>query len=317
MALLRRIFHPLIAFIGIQLLWILLLVSWIYWFLGRHQQLKELATRYQTEHLAEPTDWLILAEGIILLVAILVGVYVIFLFWRRQAALNRAQSNFFAQLSHELKSPLASLQLHLETIELRKPQPDQLHHFIRMMQDDTNRLNGLITNLLAAGRLEHKDTKLSLQDGDLSELIQRYLDQQKNFPADGTLTHEIEKDLIVRLDTESLEIVLRNLLENAILYSEGPPRVHVQLRRNRNVAELVFSDQGQGIDPRYRKKIFRIFYRIRRTGKTIRGSGIGLFIVRSIIRRHGGDIWMESQGVGHGTAFHLTFPLCHSKRGQR
>ncbi|HKJ05641.1 MAG TPA: HAMP domain-containing sensor histidine kinase [Geopsychrobacteraceae bacterium] len=314
MNLFRRIFHPLIAFIGIQLLWLFLLVSWIYWFLGRHQQLKELAARYQTEHLAEPTDWLILAEGIVLLVAILVGVYVIFLYWRRQAALNRAQTKFISQVSHELKSPLASIQLHLETIEIRQPEPAQLQHFVRLMQEDTDRLNGLITNLLAAGRLEHKSVKLALQVGDLSQMISEYLQQKKKtFPEDGLLSWDIEPQLLVKFDTESLEIVLRNLLENAALYTDGAPQVNIRLSRDKGKAHLVFSDRGHGIDTRYRKKVFRMFYRIRQSGKTIRGSGIGLFIVRSIVRRHGGDIWLESQGNGQGTTFHLTFPL-HGKK---
>lgn len=310
MNLLKRIFHPLIAFIGIQLLWILLLVSWIYWFLGRHQQLKELASRYQTEHLAQPTDWLILAEGIVLLVAILVGVYVIFLYWRRQASLNRAQTKFISQVSHELKSPLASIQLHLQTIEMRSPEPEQLQHIVRMLQDDTNRLNGLITNLLTAGRLEHKGVKLTLQQGDLAEMVSDYLtQQQQTFPSEGRLSWEIEPEMPARFDRDLLEIVLRNLLENAILYADGPPQVDVTLRRDGNRALLTFADRGQGIDPRYRKKIFRMFYRIRQSGKTIRGSGIGLFIVRSIVRRHGGDIWLESHGNGTGAAFHLTLPL--------
>ncbi|PLX96146.1 MAG: sensor histidine kinase [Desulfuromonas sp.] len=315
MNLFKRIFHPLIAFIGIQLLWIFLLISWIYWFLGRHQQLKELASRYQTEHLAQPTDWLILAEGIVLLVAILVGVYVIFLYWRRQASLNRAQSKFISQVSHELKSPLASIQLHLETIEMRNPEPDQLQHFVRLMQEDTDRLNGLITNLLTAGRLEHKEDRLSLQQDNLSRMITDYLvEKKRTFPGEGSLTWEIEPDLPARFDRELLEIVLRNLLENAILYADGPPRVNIRLRRDGDKALLTFSDQGQGIDPRYRKKVFRMFYRIRRSGKTIRGSGIGLFIVRSIIRRHGGDIWLDSRGRGQGTTFHITLPL-NGKKG--
>ena len=138
MKLFRRIFHPLFAFIGIQLLWILLLVSWIYWFLGRHQELKALAARYQAEWLPQKTDWLILAEGIVLLVAILAGTYVIFLYWRRQAALNRAQRNFINQVTHELKSPLASIQLHLDTIEMRQPGPQQLQKFVKLMQGDTS-----------------------------------------------------------------------------------------------------------------------------------------------------------------------------------
>lgn len=310
MKLFRRIFHPLIAFIGIQLLWILLLVSWIYWFLGRHQELRELAARYQAEWLPGETDWLILTEGIVLLVAILAGTYVIFLYWRRQASLNRAQRNFINQVTHELKSPLASLQLHLDTIEMRPPEPQQLQKFVKLMQGDTERLHGLINNLLTAGQLEHKDEILNLRNSDLSQAIEAYLLQESGrFPNQGKLSWTIEPNLIAKIDIEILETALRNLLENAILYAEGPPVVNISLQRDNKMAHLSFADQGRGIDAKYQKKVFRMFYRIRRGDRTIRGSGLGLFIVNNVIRLHGGKIWLKSPGSGFGTTFHIQIPL--------
>ncbi len=310
MKLFRRLFHPLITFIGIQVLWILLLVFWIYWFLGRHQQLKELADRYQVEWLPETSDWLILTEGILLLVAILIGIYVIFLYWRRQASLNRAQQHFINQVTHELKSPLASIQLHLETIQIRQPTPEQLQEFVERMQGDSQRLNGLINNLLTANRIEHKGAKLNLQRGNLSEELETYLLRERaNFPTDGTLTWKIEPGLIADFETDALETVMRNLLENAILYADGSPMINVELLRDGEMAHFRFSDQGHGIPVKYRKKVFRIFYRIRRSGKTIRGSGLGLFIVRNVIRLHGGKVWISSSGTDKGSTFHLVIPV--------
>ncbi len=314
MKLFRRLFHPFITFISIQILWILLLVSWIYWFLGRHQQLKELAARYQTEWLPGKSDWLILAEGIVLLVAILIGIYVIFIYWRRQAALNRAQQHFIDQVTHELKSPLASIQLHLETIQMRQPSPEQLQKFVSRMQDDSERLNTLINNLLTASKIEHRGTRLNLQRGNLSQMVEDYLlREQEKFPEEGTLSWSIEPDLIAQFETDALETVLRNLLENAILYTDQPPQVTIELRKDGQMAHLRFSDRGHGIPNRYQKKVFRIFYRIRHTGKTIRGSGLGLFIVRNVIRLHGGKVWLESLGSGHGSTFHLMIPLAENK----
>lgn len=310
MSLFRRIFHPFIAFIGIQLVWILLLVSWISWFLGRHQQLKDLAERYQTEWLPESYDWFILAEGIILLVAILAGTYVIFLYWRRQASLNRAQRNFINQVSHELKSPLASIQLHLDTIEMRQPEPEQLQHFVKLMQGDAERLGGLINNLLTAGRLEHKGAGLNLQKRDISQALEDYLGRERpSFPAEGQISWQIEPNIFANADLEALETALRNLMENAILYADGPPEVRLSLSREGRYAHLCFSDNGRGIDQRYHKKVFKMFYRVRRSDRTIRGSGLGLYIVRNIVRLHGGKVWLESAGTGRGTSFHLQIPL--------
>ena len=310
MKLFRRLFHPLITFISIQILWILLLIFWIYWFLGRHQQFKELAARYQTEWLPDKADWLILTEGILLLVAILIGIYVIFLYWRRQASLNRAQRNFINQVTHELKSPLAAIQLHLETIQMRQPTPQQLQHFVTLMQADSERLNSLINNLLTASRVEHKGAKLNLQKGDLSLAIEAYLRQElTTFPQNGRLKWEIEPHLIARFELDALETVLRNLVENALLYVEGDPMIDIQLKRDGSMAHLTFADQGHGIPQQYQKKVFRMFYRIRRSGKSIRGSGLGLFIVRNVVRLHGGKVWIESQGKDQGTTFHLMIPL--------
>lgn len=310
MKLFRNIFHPLITFIGIQLLWIFLLVSWIYWFLNRHQQLKDLAERFQAEWLPDTTDWFILAEGIVLLVAILVGTYVIFIFWRRQAALNRAQRHFINQVTHELKSPLASIQLHLETIEMRRPEGDQLQSFVNLMQVDTDRLGGLISNLLSAGKLEHKESSLNLHVGNFSQAVENYLRlKQSDINDIGKLEWEIEPGLMAKFDSEMIETVLRNLLENALIYADGPPSVQINLTRDGSMAHLSIADQGRGIDPKYRKKVFNMFYRIRRGDRSVRGSGLGLFIVRNAIKRHNGKVWVKSAGPGFGSTFHLTIPL--------
>lgn len=308
--LLRRLFHPLITFISIQILWIFVLVLWIYWFLGRHRQLKDMATRYQLEWLPDTTDWLILAEGILLLVAILIGVYVIFIYWRRQTSLNQAQRRFISQVTHELKSPLASLQLHLETIQMRPPAPQQLEYFVDLMQKDCDRLGNMINNLLTASRIEHKGAGIELQQGNLSLMIENYLHhKQSSLPDNTRLDWQIEPDLLVRFDPEALETVLRNLLENAILYSDEAPQIRVDVRRNASMAHIIFSDNGRGIPHKYRKKIFNMFYRIRQPGKTTRGSGLGLFIVRNIIRLHGGRIWLDTSTDKKGCTFHLLLPL--------
>lgn len=316
MKLFRNIFNPLITFISIQVLWVLLLVFWIYWFLGRHQQLKELAVRYQADWLPATYDWLILTEGILLLVAILAGVYVIFIYWRRQASLFRAQRHFINQVTHELKSPLASIKLQLETIQMRQPNTEQLNKMTTMMQGDCERLDGLISNLLAAGRIEHKGVIINLETADLSQFVEDFLHKAgETFPADGNLSQNITPQLQVRFEAQALEMVLRNLLENALLYADGPPQIRVELKREGGLAHMTFSDQGIGIARKYQKKIFRMFYRIRRSGRTVRGSGLGLFIIRNTVRLHGGKVWVESPGPGLGTTFHLTFPLVIKETG--
>jgi hypothetical protein len=311
----RKLFTPLFALIGIQLVWVLIVVFWIYWFIGRHKELRRLAEQYKPDLLAGyHFDWLVLAEGLVLLVAILVGVYIIFLYWQRQSTLNRQQRNFISQVTHELKSPLASIRLHLETIRLRKPSPERMERFLDTMLDDTSRLENHINNLLMAARLEHGFGSGERQITNFSEFVTQFLERKlQKLPEGGSLTWQLEPDIRVELDPEGMKMVLRNLFENAILYSLASPEVEVTLAREGNRCLLTFRDQGRGMDKGDIKKVFRMFYRVRTTGENIRGTGLGLYIVQSIIERHGGKIRAMSAGVGKGTTFHITLPLARTK----
>lgn len=313
-----RLINPVFAFIGIQLAWLLVVIFWIYWFMGKHRQLRALAEKYSPELLRGGADWFILTEGLLLLAAILVGVYVIFLYWRRQAALYQAQRNFIAQISHELKSPLASLQLHVETIRRRRPPAETLDTFLDTMLADTDRLDKLINNLLSAHRLEQREQRLTLRPGNLSELVIGYFrPRQYSLPQAGRMELEIEPGLHARIDPEALETVFRNLLENALLYAAGPPQIRVSLHREGHRAHLTFSDRGRGIEKKELKKVFRMFYRVRQPGETIRGSGLGLFIVETVVRQHDGKVWVESAGIGQGTTFHIELPLAEMTQGEQ
>ena len=156
MNIIRRIFHPIMALIAIQLVWITVVIFWIYWFIGKHREFSQLAEKYRPELLGQGANWPVMVEGLVMLVLILIGVYVIFVYWNRQAKLYLKQRNVISQVTHELKSPLASIQLHLETIRLRKPSEERLNSFISTMLADTERLHYLINNLLMAARLEQR-----------------------------------------------------------------------------------------------------------------------------------------------------------------
>lgn len=307
----RGLFSPLVAFITIQIVWIALVVFWVTWFLGSHRELRNLAEKYAPAGRPLGTDWIILFEGLLLLAVLLAGIYVIFLFWQRQASLYRAQKDFIAQVTHELKSPLASLQLHLETIRLRRPGAERMDVFLDTMLSDTERLHNLINNLLTANRLEQRGTRLQLHPADLSELVTGYFrPRQYSLPRAGRMDLDITEGLHALVDSESLETVFRNLLENAVLYSaDAPPDIVVRLQPQGRYALLSISDQGRGIEAREQKKVFGMFYRVRRKGENIRGSGLGLFIVRTVTRMHGGKTWLESAGPGKGTTVYLRLPL--------
>jgi signal transduction histidine kinase len=314
---LRRLLNPLAALICIQFVWILLVVLWVYWFVGRHKEFRTLAERYSPELLSRGFDWLVLIEGILLLVIVLAGVYVIFLYWRRQSALYEQQRSYISQVTHELKTPLASIQLHLETIRLRKPSQEKLERFLDTMLADTERLNHQINNILMAARLERRLPGTHHPVIDFSALIRNFMEKKREkLPEGGSITLDIEDGVQVAADAEKMETALRNLFENAVLYSPASPEIRVSLRRDGRNCLLTFADRGMGIEKRELRKIFRMFHRVRRPGENIRGTGLGLYIVSSVVREHHGRIRAESEGAGTGCAFVITLPLAGQKESR-
>jgi len=306
----RKLSNPLIALIGIQLVWVGVVVFWIYWFIGRSKEFRDLALHYKPELVAKGVEWLVLVEGLLMLVVILVGVYVIFLYWRRQAKLYLQQRTYISQLTHELKSPLASIQLHLETVKLRDLPKDKLSGFIDTMLSDTERLNHLTSNLLMATRIEFRQLGDKAKRIDFSRFVADYLDKKRSeLPEGGRITLEIEPDIVAIIDSEGMEMALRNLFENALLYSPVSPEIRVRLRRSGRQCLLDFQDNGIGLGKKELEKIFEMFYRVRNPGENIRGTGLGLYIVKSVVSAHGGKISVESAGPGKGCTFHITLPL--------
>jgi signal transduction histidine kinase len=306
----RHIINPLMAFIALQVVLGLMVFLWIYWVTDRRRELQELAQRYRPDLVPAGGEWFLLSQGIVLLLAALVGVYVLFLFWRRQSTLYLQQQQLIAQVTHELKSPLASIQLHLETIRLRQPDGEMLERFLDTMLNDAERLNSTISKLLMTARLEQRRGPRDLAPLNLSLLVEELCASRKaKLPEGASLEMDLEDAVTVRGDRDDLEVVLANLFENATLYTTAPPVITVSLHIQGRRCILSVRDQGEGIDPRELKRVFRRFYRADNAGLNRRGTGLGLYIVRSIIQDHGGSITASCAGRGSGCDFRITLPL--------
>jgi signal transduction histidine kinase len=309
MNLIRRIFHPIMTLIAIQLIWITVVVFWIYWFIGKHREFRALAEKYRPELLGQGANWPVMAEGLVMLVLILIGVYVIFVYWNRQSNLYQQQRNIISQVTHELKSPLASIQLHLETIRLRKPTEDRLDSFVGTMLADTDRLHYLINNLLMAARIEQRRKLSERRLTDMTQLIHEHVEHERDsLPQGGSISFEAEPSLKAQVDPEEMGMVVRNLFENAVLYSPQSPDISVRLVKSGAWLHLMVQDHGRGLDRKELKKVFDRFYRVQPPGDNVRGTGLGLYIVESVIKGHGGTVVVTSDGLGKGSTFTIKIP---------
>ena len=305
----RKIFHPVMALIAVQLVWITLVIFWIYWFIGKQREFSELAKKYSPELIGIGFNWVVMVEGLIMLAVILAGVYVIFAYWRRQSKLYDKQRNFITQVTHELKSPLASIQLHLETIRLRRPTGDRLDAFVGTMLSDTDRLHYLINNLLMTARLEQRRRPAERRMIDASTLLQEYVERERTkLPQGGSISLEVEPGIKIQVVPDEMGIVMRNLFENAVLYSPGSPEIFVKLAKEGNFVRLYMKDKGRGLEKNELKRVLEKFYRVPQTGENVRGTGLGLHIVQTIIRGYGGSVKVESDGAGQGCTVVLTMP---------
>ena len=223
---------------------------------------------------------------------------------------------FIHAVTHELKTPLASIKLHLQTLRHRDLVRDQQHEFIDIMLDDSERLQARIDQILLAGKTRAARRIIDATDVDVPDVVRECvtLAGRQHHLLDGQLQLSdrlVRKDGVVILgDRDELKAAVTNLIDNAVKYSGDTVRVAVELALGaRNVAIKV-KDQGTGITADELKHIFRRFYRIPGAlTSRVRGTGLGLTIVQAVARRHGGRAYAVSEGLGKGSTFTLELPL--------
>jgi two-component system sensor histidine kinase SenX3 len=258
---------------------------------------------------------LLLILGLILFGLLTAGVVLNTIFLVREVRRNERQDSFLNAVTHELKTPVASIRLYLETLQRRDVPEPQRREFYKIMLDDSDRLLGTIEQVLKAGELsarrKHSRTLIELAPL-LADCIAITL-QRHHLPTDSIQLAPIPLGvhLHVRGIAEDLRTAILNILDNAVKYS--PNGVHVlcsvEIVRYTQVA-LTVTDRGLGLPPDQQTRIFKRFYRVPgRNAVKIKGTGIGLFLVRTIARQHGGSISASSPGPNLGTTITLKLPL--------
>ena len=252
--------------------------------------------------------------GFIFFLLIIAGVVLNTIFLVREIKRNEQHDSFINAVTHELKTPVASIRLYLQTLQSRELDDAKRREFYRIMLEDSERLLHTIDQVLRAGATAswlRRTAKARLDLGQLAREAVELARTRFNLGADALqYIDETRGPAVIVGDADELRAAIWNLIDNAVKYSTGDVRVCVELQQSDDQRFAVrVSDQGVGISPEDLKRIFKRFYRVpAAVAVRTRGSGLGLFIVRSVAKKHGGRAFAESAGPGHGSTFTLQLP---------
>lgn len=257
---------------------------------------------------------IIAVAGLLLFLAIIAGLILNTIFLVREIRRNEQQDAFLNAMTHELKTPLASIRLYLETLQTRDVEPAKRIEFYQIMLEDCDRLLGSVEQVLQAGRVSRQRLLLRGADVDLGSLVEECVAtaRRQHRLAPESLTFELMSgdEFRVRGERDELRAAVANLIDNAVKYSPNGVRVRVEvLRWDRRSAAVRVHDQGLGIPESELKRVFKRFYRMPGIPARIKGSGLGLFIVESVVKKHGGRTFADSPGAGMGSTFTITLPV--------
>jgi two-component system, OmpR family, sensor histidine kinase SenX3 len=255
--------------------------------------------------------------GVIFFGAIVTGLVLNTIFLVREIRRNEQHDSFINAVTHELKTPIASIRLYLETLERREVAEAQRQEFYRLMLLDTERLLGTVNQVLKAGKVGLKNAPSQRLPVEFNGLVRECVElaRTRHHLQSECLEYQEHlpnsKPACVMGDPEELRTAVSNLLDNAVKYS--PDGVHISVELDSPEQERVVlrvRDHGVGIPQQELKRIFKRFYRVvtQRSVSQVKGTGLGLFIVRAIARKHGGRVFAESEGAGKGTTVTLELP---------
>ncbi len=307
----RWFIHPILVFILSVVALAASLVLYIYWYLKVSAGLQRIVMTYQLdqERLFEFKTWVVILVLSILVGLIVVGVFIIFAYYQKTWRLYRLQRNFIDSFTHELKTPVASLRLYLETFKHHElPRDDQIR-YIDFMLNDVDRLLDNINRILQLARIESGSYPREFVQTDLAALIERFRDNSAALFPNGVVTidNPAPRPFPFNLNVELFDTLLMNLFSNAMRYNDSPqPRLNIRFEPHPEGLDIRFEDNGIGIEHKELGKIFKKYYRAGKSDDmTTRGSGIGLYLVKQIARLHKIRIYAESNGPSNGSVFIL------------
>jgi signal transduction histidine kinase len=261
-------------------------------------------------------DWrhgVLLFLGILLVAVVIGGVVLNTIFLVREIRRNEQHDAFINAVTHELKTPVASIRLYLETLQTRPVEDEKRQEFYRIMLEDSQRLLSTIEQVLHTGRVGASGRKANLTRIDVNALVENCVERARVLhKATPEALQYHPGDAVATLgDPEEVGSAVSNLIDNAIKYSGGSVAVTVETAKvDGRFVSVRVRDTGPGIPKDELKQVFKRFYRIPGPlASRVKGTGLGLYIVRSVARHHGGRAWAESDGPGRGSTFVMQLPI--------
>ncbi len=311
----RWFYHPIFIFIFSILALALSLFLYIYWYMKASADLETIVRKFNIgpQQVLKSETWVVILVLSILVGIILIGIFVIFVYGQKTLQLYRLQHNFINNFTHELKTPVTSLKLYLETfLKHDLPRTDQMK-YLRYMLQDVGRLSNTINRILNLARIESKSYVGEFVDADVAEVIREFVSGNRHLFEECRITlHPPDAPASFRypLNVPLFEMLLINIFTNAIKYNTSAiPAIDIFFEQRKRHLVLRFQDNGIGIEKSELKRVFKKFYQVGRSDDmTAKGSGLGLHLVQNIARIHKGRMVAASGGMGKGTIFTLILP---------
>lgn len=289
---------------------------YINWYLKSTSSLQEFVSRFKVnpESFSTPGSWTFILISSLTLLIVITGLAIIVIYHQKTLQLYRQQENFISNFTHELKTPIASIKLYLDTFAKHELKPQEQKDFIQYMQKDAERLSKNVHQILLLAQIENKKHRYTFEQTNLYQYFKKFVQENSYLFSNGEVNiFKPKQDYSLELNLQLFDMVVLNILTNAFHYNDRRPEVSVSLSFKNGYLSIHFKDNGIGIQTADQKNIFKKFFKVKqKEGFTSKSSGLGLYLSRQIVKIHKGKIHALSEGTGKGCEIILSFPQVSS-----